>query len=312
MGQSGPSVVLCCDSYQNPLGEKVTTFMTRQTASALLSAWIAAILFVCASCSSQPEPPVQTVDSGADPSDWSEMTEEVEVTEEPAEGPTEELMPLDEPSEDPLTDPTEMLADPATTDDLPSIDLDSMDDLFFGLDEEMDSELEASRRPDVIFVPTPQEVVDRMLELAQVTKDDLVYDLGCGDGRIVATAAKRFGCRAIGFDIDPERVKESKATVAEMGVEDLVEIREEDIFKLDLSEASVITLYLLPDLNVRLIPQLEKLKPGSRIVSHAFDMRGVKPDLVETVEGELGSQHTVYLWTTPLNKEENAAAEDDY
>jgi SAM-dependent methyltransferase len=286
--------------------------MTRQTASALLSAWITMILFVCTSCSNQPDPPVQTVDSGADPSDWSEMTEEVEVTEEPAEDPTEELMPLDEPSEDPLMDPTEMQADPANADDLPSIDLDTMDDLFFGLDEEMDSELESSRRPDVIFVPTPQEVVDRMLELAQVTKDDVVYDLGCGDGRIVATAAKKFGCRAIGFDIDPERIKESKATVSEMGVEDLVEIRNEDIFTLDLTEASVITLYLLPDLNVRLIPQLEKLKPGSRIVSHAFDMRGVKPDLVETVEGELGSQHTVYLWTTPLNKEESAAQEDDF
>lgn len=280
--------------------------MTRQTVSALLSAWIAMILFVCASCSSQPEPPVQTADAVSEPADWAE------VTEEPALEPAEDLMPSDEPSEDPLLDLSDIMSDPAIKDDLPSIDLDSMDDLFFGLDDPMDSELEAARRPDVIFVPTPQEVVDRMLELAKVTKDDLVYDLGCGDGRIVATAAKRYGCRAIGFDIDPARVKDSKATVAEMGVEDLVEIREEDIFTLDLSEASVITLYLLPDLNVRLIPQLEKLKPGSRIVSHAFDMRGVKPDVVETVEGELGSQHTVYLWTTPLNKEENAIPDDDY
>ena len=311
MGQVCPSVVFrACDSYQNPLGKKVTAFMTRQTVSALLSVWIAMILFVGASCSPQPEPPVQTVDTGVDPADLAEVTDDVELPEEPALDPTEELMPLDEPSEDPVLDPDEMLADPAT-DDLPSIDLDSMDDLFFGLDEE--SELEAARRPDVIFVPTPQEVVDRMLELAEVTKDDLVYDLGCGDGRIVATAAKRYGARAIGFDIDPERVKDSKATVAEMGVEDLVEIREADIFTLDLSDATVITLYLLPDLNVRLIPQLEKLKPGSRIVSHAFDMRGVKPDLVETVEGELGSQHTVYLWTTPLQKEEvDDSWEDDY
>jgi precorrin-6B methylase 2 len=154
-----------------------------------------------------------------------------------------------------------------------------------------------------------------MLELAQVTKDDLVYDLGCGDGRIVATAAKKYGCKAIGFDIDPQRIEESKKTVKEMGVEDLVEIREADIFELDLSEASVVTLYLLPSLNVKLIPQLEKLKPGSRIVSHAFDMRGVKPDKVETVEtvdGEFGSQKTVYLWTTPLKKDESAAGEEDY
>ena len=161
-----------------------------------------------------------------------------------------------------------------------------------------------ARHPDVHFVPTPQVVVDKMLELAQVGKDDMVYDLGCGDGRIVVTAATRFGCKAIGVDIDPQRVAESKENVAQNKVGHLVTIKEGNIFELDLTPASVVTLYLLPNLNVRLIPQLEKLKPGSRIVSLAFDRRGVKPEKVVTVEGEHGGQHTVYLWTTPLKKED--------
>jgi len=164
-------------------------------------------------------------------------------------------------------------------------------------------EAQEPKRPDVIFVPTPQEVVDKMLELAQVTKDDVVYDLGCGDGRIVVTAAKKFGCRAFGFDVDPERIQESKENVEKNGVGNLATIEQKDIFTLDLSKANVITLYLLPSLNVKLIPQLEKLKPGSRIVSHDFDMRGVTPDKVVTVDGDGGYEHTVYLWTTPLKKE---------
>src|SRR5262245_26603684 len=154
------------------------------------------------------------------------------------------------------------------------------------------------KEPDVIFVPTPQEVVDKMLELAEVKKDDVVYDLGCGDGIIVVTAAKKYGCKAMGFDIDPERIKDSKANVAKNKVGDLVTIKQEDIFTLDLSPANVITLYLLPDLNVKLIPQLEKLKPGSRIVSHDFPMGGVKPDKVVKVNAE-DREHTVYLWTAP-------------
>ena len=119
-----------------------------------------------------------------------------------------------------------------------------------------------------------------MLELAEVKKDDLVYDLGCGDGRIVITAAKRYGCKAVGYDIDPQRVKESLENVEKNEVGHLVRIEEKDIFTLDLSKANVITLYLLPSLNVKLLPQLEKLKPGSRIVSHDLRMRGVKPDKV--------------------------------
>jgi SAM-dependent methyltransferase len=159
-----------------------------------------------------------------------------------------------------------------------------------------------TKTPDVIYVPTPQDVVEKMLELAEVKKGDLVYDLGCGDGRIVVTAAKKFGCKAVGFDIDPQRVRESLENVKKNGVEKLVQIKEADIFTLDLSDANVITLYLLPDLNVRLIPQLQKLKPGSRIVSHQFDMRGVKPKKVVQVPVN-GQTHQVYLWVTPLEKE---------
>jgi precorrin-6B methylase 2 len=162
---------------------------------------------------------------------------------------------------------------------------------------------DTTKQPDVIYVPTPQEVVDKMLELAEVKKGDVVYDLGCGDGRIVVTAAKKFGCKAIGYDIDPERIKESLANVKKEGVSDLVKIEQKDIFKLDLSGANVITLYLLPSLNVKLIPQLEKLKPGSRIVSHAFDMQGVKPKKVVRVTCKDGTDRTVYLWVTPLEKE---------
>jgi len=163
----------------------------------------------------------------------------------------------------------------------------------------------AFRKPDVIYVPTPQEVVDKMLELAQVTKDDLVYDLGCGDGRIVVTAAKKYGCKCVGYDINPKRIKESLENVEKNNVGNLVRIEQEDIFTLDLSDANVITLYLLPSLNVKLIPQLEKLKPGSRIVSHDFDMRGVKPDKVVKINSENEySDHTIYFWTTPLKKED--------
>jgi tRNA A58 N-methylase Trm61 len=164
-------------------------------------------------------------------------------------------------------------------------------------------EVAPNRRPDVVFVPTPQDVVDKMLELAEVTKDDLIYDLGCGDGRIVVTAAKKYGCRAIGYDIDPNRVKESRANVAKNNVGHLVSIEQKDVFTLDLSKANVITLYLLPKLNVKLIPQLEKLKPGSRIVSHDFGMEGVEPDeVVKLSSKEDDYHHNIYLWTIPLKK----------
>jgi hypothetical protein len=166
-----------------------------------------------------------------------------------------------------------------------------------------DKKEEKDREPDVIFVPTHQEVVEKMLEVAKVKKDDIVYDLGCGDGRIPVTAAKKYKCKAFGYDINPVRVKESLDNVKKNKVEDLVTIQKKDIFTLDLSKATVITLYLLPELNVKLIPQLKKLPPGARIVSHDFDMRGVKPDQVITVEPADDRKHTVYLWTTPLKFE---------
>lgn len=167
------------------------------------------------------------------------------------------------------------------------------------------SDEEPRRRPDVSYVPTPQKVVDRMLELAQVSEDDVVYDLGCGDGRIVITAAREYGCRAIGYDILDWVIEMARQNVAQAGVEDLVTIEKADIFTLDFGDASVITLYLLPDLNVRLIPQLDKLAPGVRIVSHSFDMKGVKPDRVLVIKDVDGpyDDHTIFLWTTPLKKE---------
>ena len=171
-----------------------------------------------------------------------------------------------------------------------------------------------TREPDVIYVPTPQEVVDKMLEMAEIKEGDVVYDLGCGDGRIVVTAAERYGVKAVGFDINPKRIRESLENVRKHNVGHLVTIKQEDIFTLDLREADVVTLYLLPSLNVKLMPQLEKLKPGSRIVSHDFDMRGAKPVEVyrmnssgngnEDDEGYYGEeQHTIYKWIVPWEEE---------
>jgi tRNA A58 N-methylase Trm61 len=147
------------------------------------------------------------------------------------------------------------------------------------------------RKPDVIYVPTPPEVVEAMLRLAKVTKDDVVYDLGSGDGRIVITAAQKYGARGIGFDIDPVRIAEANANLKAANVGDRVRFVQGDLFQQDLSEASVITLYLLPSLNMKLRPTLWKLKPGTRIVSHSFDMGDWKPEATETVDGR-----TIYFW----------------
>jgi predicted RNA methylase len=178
--------------------------------------------------------------------------------------------------------------------------------VFIVADDKKDDE---PVKTDVVYWPTPQPVVDEMLKMAKVTKDDILYDLGCGDARIPVTAAKKYGCKAWGFDIDPARIEDSDENVKKNDVGKLVTIKKQDIFKddFDISKASVVTLYLLPELNVKLIPKLEKLKDGSRIVSHDFDMRGVKPKETKKmratrhdgVEGE----HTIYLWVTPLQKE---------
>ena len=153
----------------------------------------------------------------------------------------------------------------------------------------------ASRRPDVIYVPTPEEVVDAMLQVAKVTKADVVYDLGTGDGRIPVTAAKKYGARGVGIDIDPQRIKEANENVQKNGVGDKVRIIQADLFEANISEATVVTLYLLPSLNQKLMPKLMKdLKPGTRIVSHAFDMGEWKPEQELDVNGR-----KIYYWTIP-------------
>lgn len=165
-------------------------------------------------------------------------------------------------------------------------------------ESKVESEPEA-KRPDVVFVPTPQPVVDRMLRMAKVKKGDVLYDLGSGDGRIVITAAKVYGAKATGFDVDPQRIAEARENARKAGVEDMVSFEQKDVFTIDLTPADVVTLYLLPELNVRLIPQLEQLKPGARIVSHDFDMQGVKPvQHIEMPEGD--KSHEVYLWLAPI------------
>jgi SAM-dependent methyltransferase len=154
------------------------------------------------------------------------------------------------------------------------------------------------RGPDVIFVPTPNEIVSKMMELAKVTRNDTVYDLGCGDGRIVITAAQKYGARGVGIDIDPDRVAEATENARKAGVADRVKIIRGDLFEADISGATVVTLYLLTDLNLKLRPKLMKdLKPGTRVVSHAFSMGDWKPERTADVSGT-----TVYLWRIPPRK----------
>lgn len=155
----------------------------------------------------------------------------------------------------------------------------------------------ATQRSLAPYVPTPQHVVDKMLELAQVTSKDVVYDLGCGDGRIVITAAQKFGAHGVGIDIDPERIVESEANARAAGVENLVSFRLEDAMKADVSPATVVTLYLLSSSNEALRPLLTRqLKPGARIVSHAFGMGDWRPQKTELVPHESGYNRTIYLW----------------
>jgi len=153
-------------------------------------------------------------------------------------------------------------------------------------------------RLDVPYVPSPNPVVEGMLKLAGVKSGDVVYDLGCGDGRIVIAAAKTYGAKGVGVDINPERVEEARANAKSAAVESLVKFEENDLFKAKIGDATVVTLYLLPDVNERLKPKLlQELKPGTRIVSHSFDMGDWKPEREELVDG----RH-IYLWTVPARK----------
>ena len=154
------------------------------------------------------------------------------------------------------------------------------------------------RTPDVIFVPTPQEVVDAMLKLAKVGPNDIVYDLGSGDGRIPITAAKTYGARGVGIDIDPQRIREATENLKQAGVGDKVKFLNQDLFTTPIGEATVVTMYLLPTLNVKVLPKLNaELKPGTRVVSHAFDIEGYPPQQTINVNGR-----TVYMWTVPIKK----------
>lgn len=148
-----------------------------------------------------------------------------------------------------------------------------------------------ARELDVPYVPTPQPVVDKMLELAKLKPNDVLLDLGSGDGRIPITAAKRHGVKAVGVDLNPVRVDEANKNAVKSGVTDKVEFREQDLFETDLSNATVITMYLLPTVNMKLRPKLMQLKPGTRIVSHSFDMGDWEPDQRAVVNGK-----DIFLW----------------
>jgi len=165
----------------------------------------------------------------------------------------------------------------------------------------------AVREPDVPYVPTTETAVKAMLRLARVKPTDVVYDLGCGDGRIVIAAAKNYGARGVGIDIDPVRIREAKENARRAGVENRVEFREQDLFQSDFREATVVTLFLLPAINKRLRPQLEALKPGTRIVSNTFEIGEWKPARELVVKSDphddyyFGSRR-VLLWIVPERK----------
>jgi tRNA G37 N-methylase Trm5 len=158
------------------------------------------------------------------------------------------------------------------------------------------------KSPDVPYVPTNEKVVDEMLKVAKVGKNDVLFDLGSGDGRIPITAAKRWGTRGFGVDIDPTRIKEARENATKAGVADKVKFMQQDLFDTDIKSATVVTLYLLPEVNMRLRPKLlADLKPGTRVVSHNYDMGDWKPQQTITVKLPDG-EHTVYYWVVPAKK----------
>ncbi|QDU23869.1 SAM-dependent methyltransferase [Urbifossiella limnaea] len=156
-------------------------------------------------------------------------------------------------------------------------------------------------RPAVVFAPTPRDVVTKMLELAAVTRDDVVADLGCGDGRILVAAANRYGCKAVGYELDPEYVKKARAAVEAAGVGKLVRVVEADLLTADLTGVTVVTLYVGATLNAKLVPRLHGMKAGARVVSHSFPIPGVRPDrVVRVASADDGVGRSLYLYTVPL------------
>jgi SAM-dependent methyltransferase len=160
-----------------------------------------------------------------------------------------------------------------------------------------------TRTPDVVYVGTPYDVVSRMLKMARVKRGDVLYDLGCGDGRMLVLAAQKYGCRGFGFDIDAERVNAAQENARRNRVAHLVNITEADLFTVDIGDADVLMLYLLPEMNTKLLPKFRKLRPGSRLVFHNYDLEGIEADeSIRIVSNEDGAGHTLFLYTIPLRE----------
>ncbi len=181
------------------------------------------------------------------------------------------------------------------------------------------SKAPTGHRKNAPYIVSPKDVVDLMLSVSDLDSDDVIYDLGCGDGRIVITAAKQFGCRGVGYEYDEELAELARQRVKEAGVEDLVTIKQMDIFKIskaEMNEASVITLYLLDWMNKKLIPQLRELDDGKVIVSHDWGLNRIEPDRIEKIQSKDDperKEHVVHVWVTPLKSEppDPAAGKDD-
>ena len=177
--------------------------------------------------------------------------------------------------------------------------------LILGVSQAAAQRGERKRQPDVPYVPTTEEAVRAMLKLADVKKADIVYDLGCGDGRIVIAAAKTYGARGVGIDIDPDRIQEARENAKKAGVENLVRFEENDLFQANFREATVVTLFLLPSVNLKLRPKLlQDLKPGTRVVSNTFDMGDWRPEKEQSLPGADDDEaaylsHKFFLWTIP-------------
>lgn len=173
--------------------------------------------------------------------------------------------------------------------------------MFASVSRADDAPAKPRRKPDVGYYPTTQDVVEKMLELVRVTKQDHVFDLGCGDGRFMVTASRKYGCRSTGYEINEELIAKGRAEIRKLKLESLAKIEDQDLFTVDMSPASVAVLFLLPEMNAKLVPQLQKMKPGSRIITHEFDIPGIKPDQELTwISKEDNSEHLLYVYKVPL------------